>query len=80
MPFSHMHLKEHVNATIHARLGEKFPKMGVGQQWTYWFLEKHSDKLHMYTVHALDTTCGQVVNEHANTKYFNMVEDLQLAW
>jgi hypothetical protein len=77
-PFSHLRLKEHVDAIVRARLGSKFPETGVGRQWTYRFLEKHSNKLHMYTARALDTARGQAVNEHANTKYFDMVEDLQL--
>ena len=76
--FSHRRLKKHVDEILHARLGSKFPKAGVGSQWTYHFLEKHSDKLHTYVTHPLDTARGQAVNEHANTKYFNMVENVQL--
>lgn len=31
-PLSHRHLQEHVNEILQARLGDKFPKGGVGQK------------------------------------------------
>lgn len=76
--FSHCRLKEHVNAIVQARVGPKFPEAAVGQQWTYRFLKKHSDQLHLYVARPLSTERDQAVNENANTKYFDMVEDLQL--
>ncbi|KIL56474.1 hypothetical protein M378DRAFT_1034675 [Amanita muscaria Koide BX008] len=77
-PFSHRRLKEHVDAIVRARLSPKFPETGVGKQWTYRFLEKHSDKLHMYVAHPLDAARGQAVNEYANGMYFDIVEKVQL--
>lgn len=77
-PFSHRRLKEHVDAILHARLGTKFPETGVGSQWTHRFIEKYSERLHVYTSRPLDTARGQAVNEHANKLYFDMVEDIQL--
>ncbi|KAJ7596222.1 hypothetical protein C8J56DRAFT_717225, partial [Mycena floridula] len=43
--FSHYRLKEHVDEICRARLGDKFPKTGVGARWTQRFVEKHSDRL-----------------------------------
>lgn len=77
-PLSHRRLKEHVDHILRARLGSKFPKNGVGLNWTYRFLEKHSKRLHVYTATSLDTQRGQAVNEEANRVYFDMVEEVQL--
>lgn len=41
-PPSHQRLKEHVDAICRARLGNHFPKTGVGKQWTHRFMERHS--------------------------------------
>jgi len=61
-PLSHLRLKEHVDENLCAQLGLKFPESGVGQQWTYYFVLKHSDQLHTYITHPLDTAHGQAVN------------------
>ncbi|KDR85856.1 hypothetical protein GALMADRAFT_234970, partial [Galerina marginata CBS 339.88] len=74
----HRRLKEHVDEICRARLGSKFPEGGVGQQWTYRFIEKHSDRLHVYTARPLDTLRGQAVNETTNAHWQDVVEDLQL--
>jgi hypothetical protein len=77
-PFSHRRLKEHADEICHARLGTKFPENGVGVQWPHRFVEKHSDKLHIYTAKSLDTARGQAVNEHTNRLWFDVVEEVQL--
>ena len=77
-PFSHRWLKEHTDEICRARLGTKFPENGVGIQWTHRFIEKHSDKLHMYTAKSLDTARGQAVNKHTNELWFDVVEEVQL--
>jgi hypothetical protein len=74
----HQRLKEHVDEICRACLGSKFPITGVGKQWTYRFVEKHSDRLHVYTARPLDTLRGQAVNETTTAKWFNLVEELQL--
>ena len=45
----HRRLKEHVDEIACARYSEKFPKNGIGKQWTHWFVECHHAKLHTYT-------------------------------
>ena len=77
-PFSYRRLKEHADKICHAHLGTKFPENGVGIQWPHRFIEKHSDKLHMYTAKLLDTAQGQAVNEHTNRLWFDVVEEVQL--
>ena len=77
-PFSYRCLKEHANKICHARLSTKFPENGVGVQWPHRFIEKHSDKLHMYTAKSLDTARDQAVNEHMNGLWFDMIEEVQL--
>ncbi|KAJ7574503.1 hypothetical protein C8J56DRAFT_726843, partial [Mycena floridula] len=42
---NHQRLKEHVDEICRSRLGDKFPKDGVGTKWTSRFVEKHSDRL-----------------------------------
>jgi hypothetical protein len=75
---SHRRVKEHVDQICRARLGKKFPAMGVGKQWTHRFVERHSDRLHVYTSSPIDTARGQAVNEHTNTQWYDIVEETQL--
>lgn len=75
---SHRHLKEHVDQICRACLGNKFPTTGVSKQWTHRFVEHHSDRLHVYTSSPIDTACGQAVNEHTNSQWYDIVEETQL--
>jgi len=75
---SHRRLKEHVDEILHARLRSKFPETSVSAQWTYHFMEKHSDRLHLYVARPLDTACGQAVSEQTNGQYFDIVEKVQI--
>ena len=50
----------------------------MGQQWTHRFSSKHSDQLQTCAACPLDTACSQAVNEHANTKYYDIIEHVQL--
>jgi len=47
-PLNHRRLKEHIEAIVQARLGDKFPSEGVGKNWTDRFAEKHLDRLGRY--------------------------------
>ncbi|KAI5821634.1 hypothetical protein K523DRAFT_224152, partial [Schizophyllum commune Tattone D] len=42
-PLSHKRLKEHVDEILREKFGPNFP--GVGKNWTYRFVKKHSDRL-----------------------------------
>ncbi|KAF8206209.1 hypothetical protein K438DRAFT_1756307 [Mycena galopus ATCC 62051] len=44
-PLSHRRLKEIVDEICHARLGDKFPAMGIGKKWTGHFVKKHHNCL-----------------------------------
>ncbi|KAF8804015.1 hypothetical protein BYT27DRAFT_7108149, partial [Phlegmacium glaucopus] len=70
-------LKEHVDEICHAWLGPKFPESGVGKQWTYQFVEKHSDRLHVYTTCPLDTLQVLVMPKFGSV-WFSLV--LQPFW
>ena len=53
-PLNYARLKEHVDAICKARLGNKFPKDGVGKEWTYRFVQRHSSRLQQYWSRPLD--------------------------
>lgn len=74
----HRRLKEHIDEICRARYGPKFPETGVGRNWTNRFIEKHSDRLHMYKGRALDTQRGRAGNEVMHQRYFDLVEEVQL--
>ncbi|THU82180.1 hypothetical protein K435DRAFT_589186, partial [Dendrothele bispora CBS 962.96] len=57
-PLTHQRLKEAVNKICCARLGDAFPAMGVGKQWTNCFVEKYSDCLKMFWSSKLDSKRG----------------------
>ncbi|KAF9220392.1 hypothetical protein BS17DRAFT_654935, partial [Gyrodon lividus] len=41
----HRKLKFYVNTLLQVRLGNSFPEMGVGMNWTARFLDQHSQRL-----------------------------------
>ena len=47
-PLSYHRIKEHADGLARARLGTKFPELGVGVQWPYRFVKRHSDRLQSY--------------------------------
>jgi len=53
-PVSHTCLKEAVGLICGARLGEEFPVMGVGKNWTYRFLKKYADHIKISQSQALE--------------------------
>lgn len=75
-PLDHRRLKEHVDEICRSRLGSKFPEEGVGKRWTYRFVARHSDRLHVFNASSLDTLRGQAVNPHSNKLYFDLMEEL----
>ncbi|KAJ3526256.1 hypothetical protein NMY22_g10234 [Coprinellus aureogranulatus] len=77
-PCSYSRLRELANEILRARLGSKFPKGGVGTEWPYRFVERHSDRLHRYKAKGLDDVRARAVNETANEHWFDLVEEVQL--
>jgi len=53
-PVSHTRLKEAVDLICSARLGEEFPVMGVGKNWTYRFSKKYADRIKISRSRALE--------------------------
>ena len=74
----HQRLKEHVDKICHARYGSWFPKEGVGRQWTYRFMQRYSDRLHVYTARPLHDVRGKAANPKMTMLWQNMVEETQL--
>ncbi|KAF5341550.1 hypothetical protein D9758_012576 [Tetrapyrgos nigripes] len=72
-PLDQARLAEHANEIIKARL-PTFP--GVGKNWPARFIEKHSNRLHIYHATALDTLHGQAVNPANNKLYFRIIGNL----
>ncbi|KZT09186.1 uncharacterized protein LAESUDRAFT_647386 [Laetiporus sulphureus 93-53] len=44
-PLSHRRLQEQVKPILQAHLGPEFPETGLGENWTYRFVERHADQL-----------------------------------
>lgn len=72
-PLSHRRLKEHVDEICCVRLGDKFPKDGVGINWTQHFQARNSDRLGMYTPCALDSAQARAVNLTTNAAWFKLL-------
>jgi hypothetical protein len=51
---NHQQLKELADNICSARLGNQFPRTGVGKKWTGCFVEKHHNRLWTYWSHTLD--------------------------
>lgn len=76
-PCSYTQMRELVNPVLRARLGDKFPKGGVGKEWPYRFVEKE-DRLHRYKAKGLDDVRSQAVNEVAHDHWCDVLEEVQL--
>jgi hypothetical protein len=73
-PLSHRRLREHVNEVLPARLGTKFPALGVWKQWTHHFIEKYSDTIKMSWSTPLDSKRGRAVNPHTAEAWFSLLK------
>lgn len=74
----HWRLKEHVDEIARVQHGKKFPRRGIGKNWTQQFIEKNSDRIQMYKGRPLDTQQGQAANEIMHEQYSDLVEEVQL--
>lgn len=73
-PLNHKRLREHANEILLARLGEKCPVGGVGERWSNRFIDRHSDRVRMLWVTALEAKRGRAVNENTIKAWFDLVE------
>ena len=74
----HLRLKEHVDEICRARYGSRFPKEGVGKQWTHRFVERHSNRLHVYIARPLHDVRGKAANPEMNKLWYDIVEENQM--
>ncbi|KAF6757854.1 hypothetical protein DFP72DRAFT_808466 [Ephemerocybe angulata] len=77
-PCNYIRLRELANEIIRAHHGDKFPKSGVGKEWAYRFVERHSAQLHRYKARALDDVRARAVNKPAHDAWCDLVEEVQL--
>ena len=73
-PLSHQRFCEHVNDICRARLGDKFPALGVGCWWSDRFIKKYSNHLSMYWARPLDSAWGRAVNPVTNEAWFDLLK------
>jgi hypothetical protein len=72
-PLSHRRLKEHVDIICRARLGNEFPELGVGANWTYCFSKKYAERIKISQSRPLEDKRGRAVNPHTNTEYWKIL-------
>ena len=75
-PVSHRRLKEHVDLIAAARLGDEFPPLGVGKNWTEHFILRHSGRIKMSDSRPLEDKRGRAVNPTANKHYWELIESI----
>jgi hypothetical protein len=74
-PLSPRRMREHCEAILRHRLGDKFPEGGLGKDWSNRFITKHHDRLSMYWSSALDSSRGRAVNPVTNNEYFMLLKE-----
>ena len=72
-PLSHAWLKEHVDSICKARLSDKFPLGGVGQNWTYCFAQWNTEKIKITRSHPLEDKHGRAANPHTNNAWWKLL-------
>jgi hypothetical protein len=74
-PLSHKRLKEHVDDICSARLGASFPVNGVGENWTYRFSKKYSERIKVARSRPLEDKRGRATNPHNNEAWWKLLGD-----
>ena len=72
-PFSLRQMEDYVNMIIRARLGDNFPEDGVGKNWMSQFMDKHTDKIHLFRTGKLDKKRAGAVNPTTCTAWFKLL-------
>lgn len=72
-PLSHARLKEHVDSICRARLEDTFPVAGVGQNWTYRFAQRNSEKIKIARSRPLEDKRGRAANPHTNDAWWKLL-------
>jgi hypothetical protein len=76
-PLSPRRLRDHCEAVLQHRMGNKFPEGGLGKDWGSRFILKHHDKLGMHWSSALDGSRGRAVNPVTNEEYFRILKEVR---
>ena len=72
-PLSHARLKEHVDSICRARREDTFPVAGVGQNWTYRFAQRNSEKIKIARSRPLEDKHGHAANPHTNDAWWKLL-------
>ena len=72
-PLSHRRLKEHVDTICKARLGKNFPAKGVGENWTYQFAQRNSERIKISRSRPLEDKRGRGANPHTNAAWWKLL-------
>jgi hypothetical protein len=72
-PLSHKRLKEHVDTICKARLGDAFPAKGVGENWTYRFAQRNSERIKISRSRPLEDKRGRGANPHTNKAWWKLL-------
>ena len=73
---THRLLKECIDEICRVRLGDEFPKDGVGKQWTDHFIEKHFDHLGAFYTHSLEGKQVRAVNPQTNSAWSKLLGEV----
>jgi hypothetical protein len=72
-PLSHRRLKEHVDTICKARLGNDFPAKGVGENWTYRFAQRNTERIKISRSRPLEDKRGRGANPHTNEAWWKLL-------
>lgn len=72
-PLSHKRLKEQVDTICKARLGDAFPAKGVGENWTYRFAQRNSERIKISRSRPLEDKRGRGANPNTNEAWWKLL-------
>lgn len=73
-PYSHRRAAEVVNKVASAHLGDKFPKSGVGINWTYRFSLRNGHRIKLWNSRPLEEKQGRAANPHTMKSWWELLE------
>lgn len=72
-PLNKQRTREHVNKICQARLGDAFPRGGVGKCWVDRFLDRYQDRIQTYRAHPLESLRGRAVNPFTHCGFYDLL-------
>ncbi|KAF5329630.1 hypothetical protein D9619_009466 [Psilocybe cf. subviscida] len=75
-PLSHRRVAEVVSKIVSARLGDAFPKSGVGINWTYRFATRNAHRIKMWNSRPLEEKRGRAANPNTIKRWWELLEQV----